>query len=72
MNVHCIYCDAALKKSTQMLYGMRCLCDEDYRFLNIEEVLLGFHSNKVYLFDVGSNNVYDEKYNALQKSTSYA
>lgn len=68
MNVHCIYCNAALKKSTKMSYGMLCLCNEDYRFLNIEEVLLGFHCDKVYLLDDGSNNVYDKQNHALQKS----
>lgn len=51
-----------------MSYGMLCLCNEDYRFLNIEEVLLGFHCDKVYLLDDGSNNVYDKQNHALQKS----
>jgi hypothetical protein len=69
MNVHCTYCNTALRKSTRLSYGMRCMCHDDHRFLNVEEVLLGFHQDIVYLLDDGSNTkVYDEQKTALQES----
>jgi hypothetical protein len=69
MNVHCNHCNTELRKSTRLSYGMRCMCHDEHRFLNIEEVLLGFHKDKVYLLEDGStNNVYDEQKTALQKS----
>jgi hypothetical protein len=41
---------------------MCCICDEDYRFLNIDEILSGFHHDKVYLLEKGEiTNVYDQK-----------
>lgn len=46
---------------------MKCICDDDCRFLNIDEILLGFHTDKVYLLTDGSNSVYGKKSNNLQK-----
>ena len=40
---------------------MKCMCDDECRFLNIDEILLGFHTDKVYLLTGDSNNVYDQK-----------
>lgn len=40
---------------------MCCICDEDYRHLQLDEILLGFHTDKVYLLNGESNNVYDPK-----------
>jgi hypothetical protein len=41
---------------------MCCICDEDHRFLNIDEILSGFHHDKVYLLEkVEITNVYDQK-----------
>ncbi len=40
---------------------MCCICDDDYRHLQLEEILLGFHTDKVYLLTGESNNVYDKK-----------
>lgn len=40
---------------------MCCICDDDYRHLQLEEILLGFHTDKVYLLTGESNNVYDQK-----------
>jgi hypothetical protein len=40
---------------------MCCVCDDDYRFLDIDDVLFGFHTDKIYLLSGGANNVYDKK-----------
>ena len=29
---------------------MCCICDDDYRHLQLDEILLGFHTDKVYLY----------------------
>lgn len=40
---------------------MCCVCDDDHRFLPIDDVLFGFHADKIYLLSDGVNNVYDKK-----------
>ncbi len=60
MKVHCIYChQPTVHRGT--ITKMRCICDEDHRFLNIEDILLGFHKDKVYLLEKDDQNVYAQK-----------
>ena len=54
MTIKCIHCNAELVKQTYAhVYGMRCMCHDEHRFLKIDDVLLGFHSDKVYLLENG-------------------
>lgn len=45
---------------------MRCMCHDDHRFLKKEDVLSGFHNDKVYLLTDGPDKMYDNQTN-LQK-----
>lgn len=66
MKVHCKYCNEPTRtKNTHV--AMTCLCDDEYRFLNIEEILLGFHTDKVYLLTDGLHSVYGKNFNNIQK-----
>lgn len=60
MNFLCTFCNAPTKKSGSIV-KMCCICDDDYRHLQLDEILLGFHTDKVYLLTGESNNVYDKK-----------
>lgn len=60
MKFFCTYCNTQTKKSGSVV-KMCCICDEDYRHLQLDEILLGFHTDKVYLLTGESNNVYDQK-----------
>jgi hypothetical protein len=60
MKFFCTCCHAPTKKSGSLI-KMCCICDDDYRHLQLEEILLGFHTDKVYLLNGESNNVYDKK-----------
>jgi hypothetical protein len=61
MKIQCVYCHKPTKKSGYTV-KMCCICDEDHRFLNIDEILSGFHHDKVYLLEkVEITNVYDQK-----------
>ena len=60
MNFLCTCCNAPTKKSGSIV-KMCCICDDDYRHLQLDEILLGFHTDKVYLLIGESNNVYDTK-----------
>ena len=60
MKIFCTYCNTpTTHKKTHV--AMTCMCDDECRFLNIDEILLGFHTDKVYLLTGDSNNVYDQK-----------
>jgi hypothetical protein len=60
MKIQCVYCHKPTVKRGHTV-KMCCICDEDYRFLNIDDILSGFHHDKVYLLSDGVNNVYDKK-----------
>jgi hypothetical protein len=60
MKFFCTSCNTPTKKSGSTI-KMCCICDDDYRHLQLEEILLGFHTDKVYLLTGESNNVYDQK-----------
>jgi hypothetical protein len=60
MNFLCTCCNAPTKKSGSIV-KMCCICDDDYRHLQLDEILLGFHTDKVYLLSGKLNNVYDKK-----------
>ncbi len=61
MKIQCVYCHKPTTKKGQTV-KMCCICDEDHRFLNIDEILSGFHYDKVYLLEkVEITNVYDQK-----------
>lgn len=60
MKFHCVYCHVPVKNTNRKV-KMCCLCDDDYRFLDIDDVLFGFHTDKIYLLSDGVNNVYDKK-----------
>lgn len=65
MKAHCLYCNTQLifQRSS---YDMRCMCHDDHRFLKKEDVLSGFHNDKVYLLTDGPDKMYDNQTN-LQK-----
>lgn len=60
MKFFCTYCNTPTKHSGSVV-KMCCICDEDYRHLRLDEILLGFHTDKVYLLTGESNNVYEQK-----------
>jgi len=60
MNAHCLYCNTQLIFA-RASYGMRCMCDDENRFLKKEDILLGFHQDKVYLLNDGPDKMYDNK-----------
>jgi len=47
---------------------MCCICDDDSRFIKIDEILLGFHTDKVYLLNTTHTTVYDQKNQDLYPS----
>jgi len=60
MKTHCLYCDTPLI-FVRDSYRMRCICNDEYRFLKKEDVLSGFHTDKVYLLTDGPDKMYDNK-----------
>jgi hypothetical protein len=60
MKAHCLYCDTQLMFARSS-YGMRCMCHDEHRFLKKEDVLSGFHKDKVYLLDDGTDKMYDNQ-----------
>lgn len=66
MKVNCKYCNSPTFKKRSHV-AMTCFCDDEYRFLNIEEILLGFHTDKVYLLTDSLHSVYDKNSNNIQK-----
>ena len=70
IKIFCTCCNTqTTNKRTHI--AMKCLCDDEYRFLNIDEILLGFHNDKVYLLTEGSNSVYGKNANNLQKCVQH-
>lgn len=64
MKFHCIYCHHPTKNSGNFI-KMCCICDDDTRLIQIDEILMGFHNDKVYLLSGNINNVYGENKNLL-------
>jgi len=60
MKIQCVYCHRPTVNRGSIT-KMSCICDEDYRFLNIQDILLGFHNDKVYLLEKSDQIVYDKK-----------
>jgi len=60
MKFNCAYCHTPTTKSDNII-KMCCICDDDTRFIKIDEILSGFYNDKVYLLSDGVNNVYDKK-----------
>lgn len=57
MKFNCTSCHTPTKKSYNVI-KMCCICDDDIRFIKIDEILMGFYSDKVYL--LSDNNIYDK------------
>lgn len=60
MKFNCVHCHSPTKKSGSII-KMCCICDEEYRFIKIDDILMGFHQDKVYLLNSTYNTVYDQK-----------
>jgi hypothetical protein len=67
MKFNCVYCHLPTKNSGNIV-KMCCICDDDSRFIKIDEILLGFHTDKVYLLNTTHTTVYDQKNQDLYPS----
>ncbi len=57
MKFNCAYCHTPTTKSDNII-KMCCICDDDIRFIKIDEILSGFYNDKVYL--LADYNIYDK------------
>jgi hypothetical protein len=59
MKAYCKYCDtqAQIRNNT---IGMKCMCDEEHRFMSIDKIKDGYYVNQVYLLD-DDTQCYDQK-----------
>lgn len=67
MKFNCAQCHLPTKNAGNII-KMCCICDDDHRFIKIDEILLGFHSDKVYLLNSTHNTVYGQKNKDLHTS----
>lgn len=59
MKAYCKLCDTQAKIMKDII-GMKCMCDEDHRFMDIDKIKDGYYVNQVYLLDV-ETQYYDKK-----------
>lgn len=59
MDINCIFCDtpAIIKKAH--VY-MKCMCDDDFRIVPLNEIKSGFYTDKVYLLEKKKGNHHEE------------
>ncbi len=67
MKFNCAHCHLPTKNAGNII-KMCCICDDDHRIIKIDEILLGFHTDKVYLLTSTYNTVYDQKNKDLHSS----
>lgn len=67
MKFNCACCHSPTKNAGNLI-KMCCICDDDHRIIKIDDILMGFHKDKVYLLNSTYNTVYDQKNQDLHSS----